>query len=353
MKLYHFILVFVLIAISLIIILDIKTNDLNTVINNKKQIEKNLDTAIDDGVSKLVQVDTNNNIIVNKDAAIESFFMSLDSTFGILEDLENREKLNLYIPVVTVTMEDGYYIFYSDEYKEADGNTYVSKRWSEKFHYVYEDNDFIYGFTLGDVVTLYDKNKLLDITGEQSVFQLDYHDLKVNDEYASFRIARPDSILLSDEAFVSIRKATLINCMEKSMAYYTSRHNHIAEQEGITYNFSLPAIREEEWEPYLDTNSMFVVFQGYPYGDKTGETYNRVASAGAKVSKRSVYYLEQKGWYLLYHVSKCPELQKEGIIFGEEPYYKVETCVATGAYACPVCIKDNGVYAPDYTPIVN
>ena len=349
MKIHQFVLIFGIIIIAIVVITDITTNNLKTVTENKKQLDRNLDTAIDDGVTRLVEVDSNNKITINKEAAVNSFFMSLHSTFGVLSDKEIQQKLNHYIPVITITMDDGYYIFYSDEYTSSDGYTYVSKRWSEKFPYFYEDADFIYGFTLGKIVTLYDKNGILGGGISQYVYTMNYHDIQTKDEYASFRNARPNSVLLNDEEFELIRKSTLINCIETSMAYYTSQHNKIAAQYGITYNFTLPAIKDEEWAPYLDDIGMFVVFQGYPYGNQVGETYNRFATAGAKVSKSNVYYLEQKGWYLIYHRSTCPELTLGGVVFRNEPYYDPISCIKEGAYNCPVCFN-NGVFAPNYTP---
>jgi hypothetical protein len=346
MRLYHFVLVFVIIAVSIIVFLDIKKNELNTVIDNREQIERNLDTAIDDAATKLVEVDVNNNLVINKEAAINSFFISLDSTFGILSDKESQEKLNLYVPVLIVTIEDGFYVFYSDEYRGADGSTYIAKRWSEKFPYYYEDEDFIYGFRFDDVVNIFDKNNLLG-GGLQAVYTIDYHDFQTKDAFSSFRASRPNSIILNDESYELVRKGAIMKCLEDTMSYYTSRHNLIAGQYGITYNFSLPAANEEEWAPYLDRVSLYVVFQGYPYGNELGETYNRVASAGAKISKHDVFYIEQKGWYLVYHNSGCSELLKEGLIIQDEPYYEAIECIKQGCYACPVCIE-NGVYAPDY-----
>jgi hypothetical protein len=337
MKLHHFILIFIVIAITYIVIADIKTNDLKAIKQNKEQIDHNLDTAIDDGVASLVEVDNNNNIIINKEEAMKSFFLSINSSFGVLSNKEAQEKLNLYIPVVAITVEDGYYLFYSDQYKGADGFTYSSKRWTEKFPYFYEDNDFIYGFTLGDIVTLYDKNKLLDSSGNQTVFRLDFHELMVDAKYEGFRTSRPGSFLLEEEKFHQARKGTILACMEDSMAYYTSHHNRIASQFGITYNFSFPSVRAEDWENYLDDIGMFVLFQGYPYGDQTGETYNRVASAGAKISKTKVYYLEQKGWYLVYHLDGCPELTKDDT---EEEYNKSKVYEYTGTKQTFVVPKD-------------
>lgn len=347
MKLYHFSFAFIVFAITVIIITDIRTNNLRAVIRNLEQINCKLDIAVDDGVAKLAEVDNSNLVILNKERAVTSFFSSLHSSFAILDDQETGAKLNLYIPVIAITMEDGYYLYYSDEFTGSDGFTYAAKRWSEKLPYYYEDEDFIYGFTLGNVVSLYDKNALLDGGEGQRVYCMDYHDVRTKEAFLSFREVRPNHLLLKDELFEMIRKDTILACIEEAMAYYTSRHNIIASQNGVSYQFSLPPMREEQWAPFLDDPSMFVVFQGYPYGEEAGETYNRIAAAGAKVSKNRMYYIEQKDWYLVYHQKGCSELLMEDIILWDNIYYDAIACIREGSYSCPFCIK-NGVIAPDY-----
>ncbi|HHV13689.1 MAG TPA: hypothetical protein GXX75_25820 [Clostridiales bacterium] len=349
MKLYHFILVFVIIVISCVVVLDTRTDNLKAAVKDKDRIDQNLNTAIDDGVASFVMVGDDDRIIVDKDSAINSFFISLAASFGVLSDPEEREKLNLYVPVVCVTLEDGYYVFYSDIYTGADGKVQLTKRWSERFPYYYEDGDFIYGFTLGDRITLYDKNGLLDGSGSQKVFVMDYHELQEGEEYSAFRDARPGNLMLSDDKFTEIKNNTLVNLIQDSLGYYTNRHNRIASEYGITYNFALPVINRHEWEDYMERNSMFVVFQGYPYFDGQGEAYSRIATSGAKVSKNDVFYLEQKSWYLIYHRSSCPQLQGDGLLFFDEPFYTVKSCAEEGAYACPVCCAE-GAFAPEYEP---
>ncbi len=346
MKSYHFALVFIAIFVVVLITTDIKTDNLKEVIENKDEINRNLETALDDGVTNLAEVDNSNNISINKENAVNSFFMSLYSSFGIFSDKESQEKMNLYIPVVIVTMEDGYYVFYSDEYIGLDGKTYVSKRWSEKLPYYYEDSDFIYSFSLGNLVTVYDKNEIIQSETFERIFSMDYHDFRENEDFTNYKISKPNSILLKDEAFELVRKGSIIRSIEEAMAYYTSRHNNIAAQYGITYNFSLPGNNDKEWVPYIDDVGMYVVFQGYPYGNQMGETYNRVASSGAKISKDKMYYMEQKGWYLIYHKASCPELLKDGLILFDEPYYDPKACIDLGSYQCNICIP-NSVSAPN------
>ena len=350
MKLYHFSILFVIFIIVSVTVTEIKTNNLKAVFENKNQIDNKLDKALDDGVARLAMVDDNNGIITDKSGAMNSLFLSLYATFDVFSDKESQERLNLYIPVVVVTEEEGYYIFYSDEYLGADGFTYTAKRWSEKFPYYYEDEDFIYGFTLGDIVKIYDKNKILGGSDDPVIYSADYHDFQTEDRYAAFRVNYTNSFLLNDESYEIVQKGAIIECLQESMAYYVSHHNKIAQLNGITYNFALPVMSEADWASYIDNIGMMVLFQGYPYGSDSQDIYNRIASAGAKVSKREVYYLEQKGWYLIYHTSVCKELSNGGMIDMETPYYDKYSCIQTGAYACPICIKSGGVTAPQYSP---
>ncbi|NLK74028.1 MAG: hypothetical protein GX288_01905 [Clostridiales bacterium] len=344
MKIYHLVLAFVVLIISTVVIADIKTDSLMNVINEKESIDRKLRVAIDDGISNLLQIGENNQLIVSKEKAIDSFYASLYTNFGILSDKGKQAELSMYIPIIAVTEEDGYYIYYYQEYISQDGGSHISQRWSEKLPYYYEDEDFIYGFTLDENISLYDKNGVLGENG--SVYKLNYKEVK--NVFPTYFTARPSHFLLSEESFYLLRKGAIQECIESTMAYHTSLHNHIASQYGITYNFALPQMSEDIWMLYLDNLCMFVVFQGYPYGNEVGEVYNRIASAGAKISKDRTYYLEQVKWYLVYHISTCPKLKENILLYDNKPYYSIKDCVAKGAYGCEICCP-NEIHAPDYT----
>jgi hypothetical protein len=336
-----------MIAISLIIIADIKSDNFAAVLEEKEILDQSFQTAVDDAALHLVEVEGVNGLTINKERAVDDFFYSMFASLNIIDNPEKQDLLRNYVPVIAVTTDDGYYFYYSDEYKGNNNSSYVKKRWSEKFPYYYEDDDFIYGFTLTDIVTLYDKNGLLDETKEQTIFTLDFHDLLSSHEYESFRTKRPDSFLLKEDSFYLIRKGSIITSIEESMSYYCNRHNLIAEQFGITYNFAMPIVDNSEWSRSIDNPGMIVMFQGYPFGSGIDATYNRFAIAGSRITKDHVYYMEQKDWYFVYHKDTCPELEKDGIILLTKPYYTVLDCVEQGSYGCETCIK-NGVYAPDY-----
>lgn len=350
MKLHHFSILFVIIAIVVFTITDIKTDRLVSIMKDKESLDLDFNNAIDSAARNLVEVDAAGSLVVNKETAVNDFLLSMYASLNLMNDDDKQKRLQNYIPVIVITCEDGYYLYYSDEYKRSDGFTYISKRWSEKIPYSYEDDDFIYSFTMNDTLTLYDKRRLLDTSGDQTVFTLDYHELSQDDQFENFRKQRPDSFLLNDDKFLQVRRKNIIEKIENSLAYYCNKHNSIAQQFGLSYKFALPVIDNSEWVRSIAGPSIVILFQGYPIGGGNIDTYNRYAIAGSEVTKKQIYYLEQKSWYYVYHKAGCPELKKDGIVILDTPYYSVLDCVKAGAYACPYCSGDTGICAPAYSP---
>lgn len=328
------------------ILADIKSRENRMVLQEVKSLNKAFDTAIDNAASYLVQAAPNRELILNKEEAVSQFFNTLYAGMGIMSDKSSKDIMDGYIPVIIVTAEDGYYVNYSDTYKEGE-YTFYSKRFSEKKPYYYEDENFIYGFTLGDMLTLYDKNKTLQASTEIRTHYLDYHELQTSDTYKDFKNKYRNHFLLNEESFQLVRKQSIISSIEKSIAYYINKHNLIATNYGISYQFTLPIIDNSEWVRSMDYPSMFILFQGHPVG--TGmDRYNRFSFAGAKIRKSEVYYLEQKSWYYLYHKDGCTELHKDTYTIDKlNPYYDEKDCIIQGAYACELCIT-TGARVPDY-----
>jgi hypothetical protein len=350
LKLNHFTIIYVVIAITLFVITDIKTDNYVSISKEKENIDQCFNKAIDDATRNMIEIRGIENLIINKDRAVHDFFNSMYASLGIIDNAVKRELLNNYVPVIAITYEDGFYIHYNDAIKGSDNNTYLKKRWTEKKPYYYEDGDFIYGFTMTDTLTIYDKKGLLNRTDNGAVLTLDYHEVSSNDIFTSFRALRPNSFLLDDEEFTMIKKQTIISCIENALSYYCHNHNIIAEQFGITYKFALPVMDNSEWSRTIDHPSIIVLFQGYPLGRGEEEVYNRYAISGSSINRDDIYILEQKEWYFIYHRANCEELKKGRLLLMDEPCHSINECASKGAYACPNCSNGRGVLPPDYTP---
>ncbi len=341
-KIYHFALLFLIFYLGVIIKTDISIGRLKGIENENKEITNSISSATSDAVNYLSKTACYGTASINKEEVLNSFFTSLYSSLGIISDSTAQAEIEIYIPVVLLCDVDGYYIYYYDEYKTSDGIAYIERSWSEKMPYCYEDEYFIYRLTLTDMVYVYDKNNLLGL--DEAVIGVEYKEFGKNSIYSDFKKNNSECILFNDTEYELVRKGSIIDKLEEVMAYYTSRHNLIAQRQGISYSFSFPTGKRDEWAEYIDDVNILVVFQGYPYGNDRNYTYNKIASAGANIYRKPSYYLEKKSWYLLAHRQGCERLKNNDMIL-EETFDTPEDCIKLGAYCCE-CIE-HGARVPD------
>ncbi len=343
MKIHHFALLFLIFFFAVVIKTDIKVGRMEEIADEKKALNESLYTACADAIEQLAVAGIYGMNSIQKDEVINTFYTSLYSNLGIISDKNVQAEIEMYIPVILLCDMDGFYLYYSDDYKDKEGNTFVKRIWSEKMPYYYQDNYFLYRFSLNDTVSIYDRKNLLK-DSIPNILLMDYHESQTDANFEEFRSTNSSCMMLDDETFHLTKKLTMINQLEEVLSYYTNQHNHIAQQNGITYHFSFPHGSEEEWAQYLDDISMVVIFQGYPYGADKNYTFNKIACAGANIIKKPVYYVEEKSWYKLVHKAGCPKLMNNTMIM-EETFDSIEECANIGAF-CDDCIE-HGPRAPE------
>lgn len=335
MKIYHLTLIFIIFFLGCVIKTDLTVGSLKAIENEKDEITKNLSSAVSDAVNCLSKTGSYGTGTINKEEVLTTFFASLYSSMGIISDKTAQSEIEIYIPVILLCDTDGYYVYYYDEYKADDGNTYIERICTEKMPYSYEDDYFIYRFTLTDMVYIYDKS---DIFKQEGRFvYIDYKELSENPAYEELNLKYGNSFLFHNNDYETVKKTAIINKLEETLAYYTSRHNDIAVKQGITYAFTFPYGMKDQWADYIDDVNMIVVFQGYPYGPDRNYRYNKIVSAGANILKRPKYFVEQKSWYKLAHRQGCDKINDSSLLL-EESFDSVEECVKLGAYCCE-CIE--------------
>jgi hypothetical protein len=348
MKLSHLTLLFVAIFITIIVMSDIRTDNLTAAAEVRSDMDFYMDQAMESAVETLKLTENDSIEISNLDRTADCFFSSMYASLGILPDPVAQERLRAYVPAIVITMDNGYYIMYNDEYTRNDGHVYITRRWTELIPYQFQDNDFIYRFTFGSNVSLYDKNNVLGSAGSERLYKTTIEELRTGKSYAEFRSDLSSSFLLSQELYPKVRQQTVVDCLESDISWYVSKHNEIASSYGITYHFGLPATDESDWEQTVEGIGIIVVFQGMPLKEGSDRIYNRVAFSGAGIRKDNLFYIEQKSWYYIYHRAGCPLLEGN-LNIREEHYYSVEECSKLGCYACPVC-DPAGVHVPVYNP---
>ena len=157
MKLHHYSLIFAIVSGCFLVFVKLETMNYKYAVQEKQYLEEVVTNAIDDAMVYFPEEEASSPLVTNKERAVSRFLDYLFSALDINKP-ETKEELEFYIPVILVSTMDGFYVYHTYEYKKDNRQTYYKKQWSEKYPFYYEDEDFIYRFTLTDRITIYDKN---------------------------------------------------------------------------------------------------------------------------------------------------------------------------------------------------
>lgn len=360
MKLTNYLIAFFIISGIFMFIANVNVDNLVALGEKDIEYNNNVDTAIEDAARDLVEVDNNKELITNKQAALDAYFNSLYSNFGVLDNPTKQAMLQVYTPIFVVCDNDGFYINYCTEQAVNTGDNGTGttqaevrliRKWTDKTTYSYGDSDYVYSFKLDDTLTILNKNN-------NTLFEGTRKDVIKSGKF-------PGSICENEKEYTRIRKNAIISTITKFMKYYINEHNNISKLAGITYEFSLPTFSDSQWTRTISDISLFAIFQGYPYGNTTNDVYNKAAFGAARITKKSAYYIlsGKEDGVLYYHKYNCTHLDGVDLegstvttegnleedyggnsIDGQnkasnsiDHYYTKYECAQAGAYACPDC----------------
>lgn len=370
MRIHHFALIFVVFAISFVVILDMKVSEGDYMSREAGLTDTIFDRAVVAATDNLLDSEFGVTELT-KENAVRAFFDSLYASFGITDSPLSRENMALYVPVICVTEPDGFYIYYDDAVYGADGGVEFRRCWSEKKTYTYRESaapagytatDFIFRFQGDGSVYVYDTQGIIngnrgflqrvyiDEYGKESARYLsemagggftgpaadpdsyEYYDLLkcLNGSRNYYSLLAHGDDLLEKEA--EIRAASL----EDSLNYYCSAHNLVAQQQGVMYTFSIPPFDAETYLRSTQDTSFLAFFQGYPVPG-TDEVFNRFSVSNAEVETAQVYYIDDT---LTYHRDPECRLATEITDSSASQY----GCASKGAYACDACFPGLGAH---------
>ncbi|GAB6930175.1 hypothetical protein JCM10914A_41580 [Paenibacillus sp. JCM 10914] len=208
----------------------------------------------------------------DKELALESFAKTLYINMGIAEDPAAQAALWWYIPALVVIDYDGYYIYALQSYESDAGEEVLQHVWSPKIPYAWTDSigNSVH-FTLDSYVNVYESASRQWQRGYQK-------------ELSGRTLVR---LLDNEDTFEQMRRITIVNQIQEHLTYYIQRHNQGALRNGISYNFMLPYIAQEEWLNTIDDIGLLAFIQGLPIGD---QYYNNYALGGGRLVKNPVYY---------------------------------------------------------------
>ena len=363
MKLYHYAIIFVIIGIAFVTIQDISYHEMLTIRMENTKLNACFNQAIDAGTSRLEKNDVGC-VALSKEIATASFLQSMCASLGIIEEEEKKERLMISIPIIAIIDYDGMYVNYCTKETIA-GKTLVKRIWSEKIPYRYSDELFEVYFTLSDVITLniwtgtrekQNLKEFMNVTDKEygyiesidqqngNGYWIHYKDLFRLSIFSRYYDKNPSYFIWDETKFLAVKRDTVTKIIEDTMKYYIDNHNEIAKEFGISYEFYLPQIDNSDWDRAIEECSFFVLFQGYPYQSTPKRFYNRNSFDAAEKKLNTMYFLEKKSWYQLYHIDGCTEWMERrrislenGVILEEIVCESLEECSKYGAFPCLTC----------------
>jgi len=304
--------------------MDVMQSELADSIGHKNMIDDAYMSAVDAGARYMASNEREHYDANELTDIAGQFFNTLSAALGILDNPYQQEMLNLYIPVMAVIDDAGFYVSYNHERTES-GVTRVSKAWTELMPYGYEDEDFVYRLTLGDDVYVLDKGKA--INPNEGLYHMNYK------EMGALIGNKANNVFIDGEGYGLLKRRRIMSIIEESLTYYVNLNNDIAAHYGITYQFNLPDMDESQWSRSIIGTSLVVVFQGYPYNDGN-DHYNQFTVSGAYIRHAESYYVMPEGYYYLYHKEGCVKLSQAN---GARTLYSPLECAKEGAFACALC----------------
>ena len=103
--------------------------------------------------------------------------------------------------------------------------------------------------------------------------------------------------------FHRVRRETIINLIVETLTEKMNNQNRFAEIMGITYEFYLPTISDDEWVNAVDDVSIMAFVQGIPTGHDT--YYNDYALGATRIVRTSYIYGTTNK---LYHTPNCTHI---------------------------------------------
>ncbi|NLK68680.1 MAG: hypothetical protein GX283_05910 [Clostridiaceae bacterium] len=317
MKITDIAIIFILITLPFLLLFRIKSDNLQSVEFQSIVLNKYIDTAVEDASIAMVTRGENDKVTISRDKALDAFFDTLYTNFNLTDNDISQYTLQGYIPVVVLIDYDGFWIYSMETYKNSSHEEISEMIWKPKKSYAYEQDGYVFLFTLDDYV------KVLN-TVDNSFFE---------GKCETVRSSLPSNEILQDNIlFEEVRKRTIVECIKNDVNAEINEHNKYARLFGITYNFCPPIISDDDWHNNIEDIGFLSFIQGIPIGT-SGEKLNSYALGAARVVRKNHYYIQQDDNGLdYYHRELCPLVISKDEIFDSR-----EECAIKGAFPCRMC----------------
>ena len=280
MKQGHFVVIFIILYAVCFLALSVEKESYDKVVEEKRRVERGLLKALEDtarGLSKVIHDSDEKKRQVIETVFQESFYVSL----GIFGDIEEQEKIRMYLPMLVLVEEDGVQFYYITE-EQQNGATELEHVWSEKLYFSFPEN--------------------------------------------------------STEAK---KKANVAAVLEQHASQIITEYNYIARQYGVQYSFFVPDFLQNV-EESLEFPMLFAVFQGWPLNAAGDIVYENCIDAGGYLQEVERYVVELpitlEKTVCFFHRMDCPDVLEGEGKFLDQYCTEREAITNFGAFPCEKCM---------------
>lgn len=324
MKITNYIFVFILVGMVLFFNLHTQEREQTAVVEEMKQYNMNMDTALNSAVQSVVEV-SDGDLHINKDEAVDLFMKSLYAAYGISDDDTLQEAFNVYVPFTAIADIDGLYVHFNYYDK-----TKIRGVWTPMFPYTYSEGEFVVNYHLDDSVIVTDA-----VTGKEYSFQFENMKDKltrVNYPNDWDRVQKVFNLKCLGNEYYDYKTYAVTDCITQHLTYYANLNNELAQAFGVSYTFALPESASSDMGRAVDDVTFMALFQGYPLG-MSDHAYSKFAIAGTRILKKNTYHLTDIDGVTYYHRLAC----EKGSFTDIQTYNSREVCARLGALPCPYC----------------
>lgn len=267
-------LLFAMIMVALYMPVQIAEQEMIAYSRYEIQYHEKLDNAIDDGLFDIVERDTYEEVVFNREEVLERFYRSFYGNFGVPNTSLAKTRIRQHLPLIGIVDQNKISIAYQKPVQK-DGQWELVDAWTDDAFYEYQEGGILYQFQLGSAK---DKVRVL-FYGQTTWIEGLRKDLAQQDSRLYW--------LSDDKRFEQIRRNTILTVLKEQMMQISNFYNSIGNQWGFQYEFYLPDVEQETWCRTIDDIGMVVLFQGYPVEGTLGKTYTRFVYSGARTYKKS------------------------------------------------------------------
>lgn len=228
--------------------------------------------------------------------ALEEFFKTFDDCYNFHSEAA-MESAKFYVPCLFLVDWDGYYVSYTQWYKNRDNATMYKEILTSKNTWNKNYGNYMVRYRLDHYVTVTSKTDSTKLKG------------RFDEIYEKMGQPSDLSFMADQDTFEIERTETIISQINDQVSYYINAQNDFFNKKSMQYTIVLPESDNDHTQELMDKPNVIAFMQG-KQKDAQGVYANIYSFIASDVADEKKYYVEQDetDGKLYYHEQDCPDV---------------------------------------------